>query len=242
VPQRLEQRFSRLVRCLAISIFTAAAGAHAARAQSLAPGPPGPYVLDVRGIAIGMPSAPTFYPTLPAATLVPARGFGADVGGQIYVLRLGPARIGVGANVIWARGTASTPPQASSSTSSSASGSTAPVTPSDTDDDVLPPVLPPDTRATLLIVAPQISVNFGTADGWSYLSGGAGAAQFETATRGATQTASRSTGAVTAFNAGGGARWFMTRRVAVGFDLRLHWISGTPRSTVGSASEGLSLR
>jgi hypothetical protein len=211
-------------------MVTAGAAAAPVMAQSVAPGPPGPYAFDARGITIGMPSAPAFYPALPAATLVPGRGFGADVGGHLYVLRLGPAELGVGANIVWARGTASTPPSA-------AGPSTA--------------APPPDARATLVIVAPQISLNFGTADGWSYLSGGAGAARLETATSGPLESTSRKTGAVAAFNVGGGARWFMTPRVAVGFDLRLHWISGgrsrngdpaTPSSTVGSASAGLSFR
>jgi hypothetical protein len=103
-------------------------------------------------------------------------------------------------------------------------------------------------RATLLIVAPQVSFNFGTGDGWSYLSGGVGAARVQTASA---PGASNDGGIVTAFNAGGGARWFVTPRLAVGFDVRLHWMSSgraregnpaAPRSTVGGASAGFSFR
>ena len=65
-----------------------------------------------------------------------------------------------------------------------------------------------DANATMNVVAPQLSFNFGTSDGWSYLSVGAGTARVN----------AEATGSSSAINAGGGARWFMKRHLAVGFD------------------------
>jgi len=93
-----------------------------------------------------------------------------------------------------------------------------------------------DANATMNIVAPQLSFNFGTSDGWSYLSVGAGTARVK----------GGETGSSSAINAGGGARWFIKRHFAVGFDVRLHRIAADgdtmERATVISASVGLSMK
>jgi hypothetical protein len=170
-------------------------------AQSLTPGPPGPvFVVDVRGTTSGIPTSIGLYPTIPDGGSVPARGFGYDVGGHVYLFNLGPSRLGLGVDVIGVRGTAT------------------------------------DATATMTIVAPQLSFNFGTSDGWSYLSLGAGTARVK----------AEETGSSSAINAGGGARWFIKRHLAVGFDVRLHKIAADgntmPASTILSASVGFSLK
>ena len=170
-------------------------------AQSLTPGPPGPvFVVDVRGATSSIPTSVGLYPTVPEGGSVPARGFGYDVGGHVYLFNLGPARVGVGANLVGVRGTAT------------------------------------DATVTMQIVAPQLSFNFGTSDGWSYLSLGAGAARVN-----GIVTASSS-----ALNIGGGARWFITRHIGVGFDVRIHKIGVDGEvmgaSTKTSASVGFSLK
>jgi hypothetical protein len=172
-----------------------------AGAQSLTPGPPGPiFVVDVRGSTSGIPTSIGLYPTVPDGGSVPARGFGYDVGGHVYLFNLGSARLGLGVNVIGVRGTAT------------------------------------DATATLEILAPQLSFNFGTSDGWSYLSLGAGNARVK----------GEETGSSSAINAGGGARWFITRHLALGFDVRLHKIAADGEtmdaSTVLSASVGFSVK
>ena len=171
-----------------------------AGAQSLTPGPPGPFVIDLRGSTSGIPTSIGLYPTIPEGGSVPARGFGYDVGGHVYLFNLGPARLGLGVNVIGVRGTA------------------------------------PDATATMNILAPQLSFNFGSSEGWSYLSAGAGTARVK-----AGETASSS-----AINAGGGARWFIRRHIAVGFDLRWHKIAADGEtmgaSTLFAASVGFSVK
>lgn len=111
------------------------------------------------------------------------------------------------------------------------------------------------TRATLddatailvRVVSPQISFNFGTPLGWSYLSGGAGAASLRGRTGTGYAAASSASGALLALNVGGGARWFVTPHVAFSFDLRFHRIGrgrdgATTPATLGAATVGLSFR
>ena len=172
-------------------------------AQSLTPGPPGPFVIDVRGVTSGIPASPGLYPDVADTGdefVVPARGFGFDVGGHVYLFNLGPARLGIGVNFIEVRGTAT------------------------------------DASATFQTVVPQLSFNFGTSDGWSYLSVGAGTARVNAVASGSSST----------INAGGGARWFMSQHLALGFDIRVHMIAADGdtmgKSTQVSASVGLSLK
>jgi hypothetical protein len=170
-------------------------------AQSLTPGPPGPFfVIDVRGATSGIPTSIGLYPNVPTGGNVPSRGFGFDVGGHVYLFNLGAARLGLGVSVIGVRGTAT------------------------------------DATATMGIVAPQLSFNFGTSDGWSYLSVGAGTARID----------AEETGSSSAINAGGGVRWFIKRHLGVGFDLRLHRINADGdvmgRSMPFSASVGFSVK
>jgi len=80
----------------------------------------------------------------------------------------------------------------------------------------------------LTAVAPHVSWNFGHRLGWSYVSGGAGLARIASAVAGGTPDPS---GWDTAFHYGGGARWFVTDRLALSLDLRF-WAL-TPRGAIG---------
>jgi hypothetical protein len=177
---------------------------------------------------------------------VPTRGFGFDVGAHVYGPSLGPARLGFGLNFMRVRATAST--------LVAPAGTEAPTT--QTPGTVV--VAPPDIETLFTTVAPQISFNFGTVDGWSYLSVGAGLASTEAtaiprAAAGEIDTGpeTRDSGSVMSINYGGGARWFLGDRLAVGFDIRFHRLSSgrdssaggvTPGGTLFSASIGISVR
>jgi hypothetical protein len=201
-----------------VMLVTASTGASAA-AQALDPGPPGPWVADVRGVTLSIPQASGFYPPIASDTLVPSRGFGIQAGAHVYVGRLGGIRLGTGADLLQVRGTT-----------------------------------PERIAMTVRTIAPQVSLNFGTAEGWSYVSGGVGVSHVR-GRRGAvsetTSTTTRESTALLAFNIGGGARWFLTRHVGITFDLRLHRLGAqdartdapaTPGSIHGSAAVGLALR
>jgi len=198
----------------------------AAHAQVPQAGSPGPFVVDVRAATAGTPQDDAFYPPLPAGAAVATRGFGGEVGAHLYVTRWGPAHVGLGGSLARARGTGTTiatPDQPALSTSS-----------------------------TVTLTAPQLSFNFGSRDGWSYVSVGAGPAQIRTVvTSDAAGRETRDSGWVTAVNLGAGARWFLTRHVAFNFDLRLYRLSagqatqtgpGTPRTLLSTAAIGLSIR
>ena len=176
-----------------------------ASAQALEPGPPGPFVVDVRGVTSGVPTGESFFPTLPAGAVVPSRGFGGSVGVHVYALRIGPARLGIGADALFAR------------------GSTV------------------DASSTLTTVAPQLSLNFGTSDGWSYLSTGVGATRID--------VEPGSSATVRTVNIGGGARWFLGPHLGVGFDVRFHRMaaggepgSETPASMAVALGVGVSVK
>jgi Outer membrane protein beta-barrel domain len=167
--------------------------------------PPGPWVVDVRGATSGLPSDTAFFPPLAVDTLVPSRGFGFDVGAHVYLFSFGPARVGVGADYLQARGTSDT------------------------------------VTATVSTVAPQVSFNFGSSNGWSYLAAGLGRAWVRTTAVQLNGTAEQETGGVASLNFGGGARWFLTSRLGVGFDVRWHRLSSTPNTMLLSAAAGFSI-
>jgi hypothetical protein len=189
------------VRVLVVVLVLAAAPA-AAQGQ----GPVAGYVFDLRGATSGLPKETAFFPPFSVETVVPSRGFGFDVGGHVYLFRLGPSRVGVGANYVRVRGTA------------------------------------PGIVAETSTIAPQISFNFGSANGWSYLSAGVGRAWVTTSVEGESGALTSDSGGLSATNYGGGARWFLARRLAVGFDARFHRIAGPPKTALFSASVGFSVR
>jgi hypothetical protein len=188
-----------------------------ARAQTEPPSRPGPWVLDVHGVTSPVPQDPAFYPPLDPSALVPARGFGLDIGSHVYLFDLGAARFGVGASLSTIRSTAkpTVPATAPGATPAPAGQSLA---------------------LHLMYLAPHVSLNFGSRGGWSYLSGGMGAAMVRTTTTGVSP-GERETAPLWEFDrlwkfqdynmlhVGGGARWFAKPRMAFSFDLRLYRVS-----------------
>lgn len=214
-------------------------------AQINAPGSPGPYVIDIRGAIGAIPQDAAFFPPVPAATIIPSRGSGIEVGAHVYPIQLGPARLGIGATALLVRGTAS-PAVPTTSALGSTAASTAPPT-------------RPDVDATLIDIAPQLSLNFGSAEGWSYVSAGVGRAQMLTGVspfgggrNGMTTPAQEvETGVLSSANVGGGARWFMKAHMAFSFDVRFHFVSAgagvggggpTPSTKFIVAAAGISLK
>jgi hypothetical protein len=103
---------------------------------------------------------------------------------------------------------------------------------------------------TVATIAPQVSFNFGTREGWSYLSGGYGTTQTNTKVQtpaadsiaAAALMRERRSGTI---NIGGGARWFVRDHVAVGFDVRFHRLGaglGLPSTQVVGLLVGISGR
>lgn len=210
---------SRRVITLRAAVLAALAAAAPLHAQSLTPGPPGPFVVDLRGAMSGLPQAGTYYAPFPVGTVVAKRGFGFDVGAHVYPFGFRKTRIGLGADLMQVRGTASTISTTASATTSSATEF-------------------PDVTTTARLVVTQLSVNFGSRDGWSYLSVGGDAGRIASAGSGAV-TVARETHTLSGFNLGGGARWFLRDHFGVGFDVRFHRFS---TATLVSGTAGITLR
>lgn len=197
-----DARFRRVLPfTLALLIASTLLPAGAA-AQSLNPGPPGPYVFDFRGVTSGVPSTEAFLSDTTGAVTLPTRGFGGGVGGHFYLMRIGPSRLGVGMDLMAVRGTAE------------------------------------DVKTRLTALDPQLSLNFGSGDGWSYLSAGVGLAHVSSDPSGISET-------LHSFNWGGGARWFLGPRFGIGFDVRIRTLSAgdvVPKGTSVGLGIGVSLK
>lgn len=189
-----------------------AAGAPPAAGQTVTR--PGPWAFDVRGATSPVPEEGVFYPALDASALIPQRGFGMDAGAHVYLFNLGHARLGIGASVLYLR------------------SSTTPREPAPDPESETPPPEGQGVTLSLRTVSPQVSFNFGSRNGWSYVSAGMGTTRIVTTTTGA-QGGRRESGGIRNVNVGGGARWFLTSHVAFTFDVRLHRLSsGTSEATL----------
>jgi hypothetical protein len=187
-------------------------GAGAVSAQ--ARDPVGPFVVDVRGLTASLPTSEGWVPALPEGTIVPSRGYGLDLGAHVYPVRWGPARVGLGGALTVARGTGTT--------------------------DTVEGAQDVVTRSSTL--APQISLNFGHRQGWSHLSFGYGLAKVSSEASGGLLPASTSDpGWGGAMNFGGGARWFVTEHVGVGFEARWHVMGAREASPTSAAAPGATL-
>ncbi len=192
-------------------------------------GPISRFVVDVRGSLARFKANPAVSEPLEVdATTLPTRGLGLTVGAHWYPLRMRRITFGVGAE--YAR---------------AGDSKTTSVTDEDTDVETEGPTL--TTRFTSL--SPQLSLNFGRDEGWSYLSAGMGTARITTERADAplAGTAERTR----ALNYGGGARWFNSPRMAFTFDVRFYAISprlatatvpGYPRAKFMVLSAGVAFR
>ena len=138
-------------------------------------------------------------------TDLPGLGRGIDVTAHLYLFRWRAVTFGVGGNLMIGRST-STPPQVPAGT----------------------PAFGVAVTERLTAIAPQISLNFGNGNGWSYLSGGIGRVTWFIVPEGATATAADEE-QIQAINYGGGARWFKKKHVGFSLDVRIYAINpGTP--------------
>lgn len=136
-----------------------------------------------------------------SAANLPTRGLGLVMGAHWYPLRLRGVTVGVGGELLSARDTRTLQP----TTEDGEEG--------------------PTVQTRLSSISPQVSLNFGKKDGWSYISAGIGSAGF-TSER-IDVPVGDGTRART-LNYGGGARWFTNKRLAVSIDLRFYSVSAQP--------------
>jgi hypothetical protein len=169
---------------------------------------------------------------LTSVTELPGAGLGGRIGAQLYVFRWKGITFGAGGEVMFGR----------SSSTPVAATILAP------DGVTLLPLVPVDEHLTA--IGSQVSLNFGSGHGWSYLSGGVGRSRWSLHPAGAPETSADTESLPTA-NYGGGARWFAKRHLAFSLDVRIYEIqpgtalagrSGSPRTRLFVFGAGISLK
>jgi len=195
----------------------------AATAQNAAP--ISGFVIDARGslINFGQDAELAARRGLDPTQLPPWGWTGVELGAHVYPLRLGPVTFGVGGAMHLGRATRH---------------------PGEDDPDPDAPAV----KTRFVAYSPQLSFNFGHRMGWSYLSGGVGTSRMTVyADEGSRPDQPRAK----TLNYGGGARWFVSPRLAFALDLRVFAINavpqtgeqiGSPRMTRYAFSVGASFR
>ena len=192
-----------------------------------APKPIGPFVVDVRGTRLRFPSDNQGLADSRGLEVqeLPGSGFGLDIGAHVYPLRFKRVTIGAGGQLTVGRSHGAGQVQ-----------------------DGLTVYRPVTERYTE--IAGQVSFNFGTGSGWSYLSGGFGPGVWSIVPAGRTELQSDQE-RLRVYNYGGGARWFAKSHLAFTFDVRFHDIypgsssfgfPGSPRVKMLVVGAGVSLK
>ncbi len=190
------------------------------------PQPPGPFVVDARGAfsSVGRSDA-LAAPRGLRATELPKRVLGLDIGAHVYPVR-GRVTLGLGASLLMVGGTQS------------------PGDPEDGAADV--PIV--SGEYAVRGVVPQLSLNFGTSRGWSYIGAGLGFSQLKA---GRAESDLSYSPQLLTLNLGGGARWFVTEHVAFALDGRYYRIGakdldagyvGNPMVSMFVLSAGISVK
>ena len=214
-------RMRLLIPALAIVMLTLAA------APAYAQDPPpkiGPFVIDLHGTMPRFPDDPDLAKSRGMSVAeLPGSGLGVQVAAHVYPLRWRAVTFGIGGEFTAGR--------ARQTPLSGVVG-----------------VRPSEER--FISVAPQLSFNFGTGNGWSYISGGLGQSTWAIVPEGQEGFPPDSERLKT-INYGGGARWFMKSHLAFSVDVRIYAINpgspyggfpGSPRTTLMIIGAGVSVK
>jgi hypothetical protein len=134
-----------------------------------------------------------------AAANLPTRGLGLVAGVHWYPLHVKKVTVGIGGELLASRGSRTLEPASASAPAG------------------------PTARTRFSAISPQLSLNFGGRDGWSYLSGGLGSSRVSVDRE--DQPLMQSPPRTKTINYGGGARWFTNKHLAFSVDLRFYAIS-----------------
>jgi hypothetical protein len=193
--------------------------------------PIGPFAIDLRGAFARHKAEPSVATSLNVtAANLPTRTIGLVGGVHVYPLRSRRVTLGLGGNVVMTRGSKSLEIE---------------------DDAAVPPVVVegPVVRRRFTTFSPEISLNFGHRQGWSYISGGMfgrSKLYLERADAPVADAPYRAT-----INYGGGARWFTSEHVAFSVDFRWYSVAeqpavtgivAQPRTTLLVLSGGISFK
>ena len=184
-------------RLLLLSFALVTGIAHPAVAQDREPEPIGRFAADARVALPNFPDNPEIATALGVtAEDLPGRGLGLSFGLHFYPARLGPVTLGIGGELVMARASRTLDPETEGGTPG------------------------PTVNGRFSALSPQVSLNFGSGRGWSYISGGLGWGMLTIEREAA--PVDDPDGSLQTLNYGGGARWFAKEHLAFTFDLRFH--------------------
>jgi Outer membrane protein beta-barrel domain len=220
----------KLTRVIMAMLIGGLAGLlHAGTAAAQTEDPINIFVVDVRGSLMSFDKSALGTSLGVTKEQLPTRGLGLELGAHVYPIRGKVIALGLGASVLFSRGTEKpdTP-----------EGATA------------PPPGQPTVQTRVRAFTPQVSLNFGSKRGYSYISGGIGSLiRTYEATEGTMVEVNDDTRART-LNYGGGARWFASSHVAFTFDIRFYRVNAQdatptsaklPQQRFLAASGGISI-
>jgi hypothetical protein len=214
----------RLFRTSVVLYVLAAVVGSAHPADAQEPPPPIPrFVVDLHGTVATFPANPNLALSrgLDQREL-PGAGLGGDVAAHVYPFKYRGVTFGIGGRFTRSRAHR-TPTQESA-------------------------LRPVSERFTYL--GPQLSFNFGTGFGWSYISGGIAASKWSVVPDGSIPQPPDEERLRT-IDYGGGARWFAKPHLAFSFDVRFYAINpssptlalpGGPRTTLMVFGAGISVK
>jgi hypothetical protein len=215
--------------CLLTSVFCLLFPARTAVAQQKEPLPP--FAADLRGIFARHKLEPDIAKGLEVENgNLPTRSFGLVGGAHVYVLRARKVALGFGGSMLFAGGSKSL---------ETADANSAEVAKS------------PTVRRHFRSITPEISLNFGHRNGWSYISGGffgQSRLYVDREDAPASNPPNRKT-----LTYGAGARWFASEHVAFSVDIRWYSVAEMlpsagstvvfePRTTLMVLSGGVSFK
>jgi hypothetical protein len=190
--------------------------------------PIGPFVVDVRGAYGRHKAEPSVAADLGVEPgNLPSRTFGIVTGAHVYPLRSSKVTLGLGGNMVWLHGSKTIETKSSNGTTTTS----------------------PTVRRQFTTISPEISINFGHRNGWSYTSGGffgQSKLYLDRADAPAASVPYRGT-----INYGGGARWFNLDHLAFSVDFRWYSVKeqpaaagivAQPRTTLLVLSGGVSFK
>jgi hypothetical protein len=168
--------------------------------------PIGPVALDIRVAFPQFKDLPGVSDPLDVNTTdLPGHGMGLVFGAHWYAARLKVITLGLGGELLVSRGSSNVQPEMEGEPDG------------------------PAIKTRFSSISPQISLNFGKREGWSYVTAGLGSGVFETE-REDRPLPDGSTRAKI-LNYGGGARWFPKKHVALSLDLRFYAVSPQDATT-----------